>query len=498
MKASTQYQNIKDECERHLSHGRFDLVKAQLSEISPSKVPRAWRLPLAYISRRANLPAMGLKLLAPLIRPTESVDAPDATPSEKTEYAVLLQRSGANHEALELLKALDPNQTPEVRIARVHCYFGMWDYERAIPELKAYLLQPQTPFLATVSRLNLAAALVALGRFDEAPELIEQVISEAKSLGIEKLQGNAFELLAQIHVSRNDRALAMEVLLAAALKFGADNSLDMLFVEKWRAVLDAKQSGSIEPIIGVRKKALAFRHWETVRDCDLRALTVRFDDDLFRHLYFGTPYASYRNKLKAFLARTPTEPYYLFGSTTAPYLDLEEAVIIENSETSAQREPLQKGGKIHQLLEILSRDFYRPLSVGGIFAELFSGEYFDIHSSPNRVNQIIIRARKWAAQNGLPLSLNVSDGSVSLVLHENFAIRIPLERRSLDPYSSYLEILRRQFGEDTFSAAKGGQALGLSPSGFRRFAQWALDNGHLDMYGASKSTVYYLKPPQAA
>jgi len=484
MRSHAIYKELIERCEEALRAGHRHLAAQSLQELSPSKVPRVWRLPLANLCRRARLLALGLRLLTPVVRNQEAIREPGASADEKAEYAILLERCGAGREALELLKPLDPKQTPEVRIARVHCYFGMWNYELAVPELQEYLRQPRTPFLATVSRLNLAAAFIALGRLDEAPGFIEQVIADAGKMKNQKLQGNALELLAQIHVARNDRAAAAKALQEAVPLLGV-GSTDLLFVEKWRAVMDAKQTGAVEPILAVRKKALGMRHWETVRDCDLRALEVKFDLEPFHYLYFGTPYQAYRKKIVGLLGHAPSAAHLTLGKEGARCFDLENG-------TLEGGEDLRKAGKVHGLFEILMRDFYRPISLGGLFSELFRDEYFNIDTSPNRVMQIMTRARRWIRENDLPLSITARDGAFTCSIDGELSVRVLAERRMADPHAERVRALRHRYGENAFTSEDGCDVLGLSRTAFRNFIALAIEAGQIEKYGASTATVYYL------
>ncbi|NJL24506.1 MAG: hypothetical protein HC902_04615 [Calothrix sp. SM1_5_4] len=53
--------------------------------------------------------------------------------------------------------------------------------------------------------------------------------------------------------------------------------------------MNAVESDSVSPLLEFRNRAERLNHWPSVREADFLRLTIRFDRDLFDHLYFGTP-----------------------------------------------------------------------------------------------------------------------------------------------------------------------------------------------------------------
>ena len=480
------FVSLLEDCEREIRAGRVQGVAKRLSSLNTARIPREFQLPLANVCRRVGLYSLGMKVLARVVRPSRGALEMAATSAELAEYAVLLQRSGAVKEALRTLEQVDEASVPEAHLYRAYCHFNLWDYETAIPELERYLARPLSPYAKFVGSVNLAAALVATERREEALARLATDIAYAKEHGYSRLLGNCLELRAQIHLQRDDDSAAETDLEAAIRALGGSETIDQLFVHKWRAVLTSAKSGDVTAIEEFRAEALRRKDWESVREADLASLGIAFDEGKFRHLVFGTPFAPYRERIRRELGRWPEEMSFVLGPQDAPCLDVSSGEIDGASRLSA-------GKKCHQLLEVLLRDFYKPIRLGGLFAELFPGEHFDIFSSPDRIHQLIRRTRKWFLEEELPAAIVEDHGSYSVEIRGAFAFCVPLERKPVEPHLVQLDkLIGRASSQLSFTAREARAWLELSSTSFKRFASWAIKNGKLERIGTNNSTIYRL------
>src|SRR4051812_39165214 len=96
-----------------------DTIAAQesLAQLKGVKLPRAAIARMATLARQANLPAISVRLLNPVVRATRRIPT-DASDLEKAEYAAALTGIGAGEEALELLKGIDAKTLPQVYLFR--------------------------------------------------------------------------------------------------------------------------------------------------------------------------------------------------------------------------------------------------------------------------------------------------------------------------------------------------------------------------------------------
>lgn len=178
------------------------------------------------------------------------------------------------------------------------------------------------------------------------------------------------------------------------------------------------------------------------------------------------------------------ESYYLLGSVGGIVLDVETAEFIGIAN-------LKPGTKTHQILEILSRDFYRPVRIGTLFSELFPGEYFDINSSPSRVHQILYRARLWSESEELPFSINERHGNYRLEITGSFAVKVPLEHKAVDANAVYLMRLVQVFPNGRiFTAREARQAIQMSLTSFNRFINAYVAEGKIKRIGGGPNTKY--------
>lgn len=359
-------------CEEAVRAGQTSVAAALLTAIPAKEIPRELLRQAANLCRRVGKVSLGLRILTPIIRPQKLNDRP-ATPQEIAEYAVLLQRAGSVIEALQLLESLRGNGPHETYLYRAYCNFARWDYASAVPELETYLAGDLAPYARTVGEVNLASALIGAQQDSRALELLENLI--ANTGNALRLRGNCLEMSAQLRIRAGDLDLAAQELDAAAEIL--TGGLDRLFIQKWRSFISALRSGDIQSLIETREQAIALRHFETVRDVDHLILRIRFDEGRFEHLYFGTPSVGYREKIVESLRRRPGKDHLIIGDPSA--------------------EPVEFAGtdKVGQVLGLIARDLYRPIQLGSLFAELFPEEHFDIFHSPDRVHQLIRRARRW-------------------------------------------------------------------------------------------------------
>ena len=484
---SSSLESLHAECEANLRAGRPQVVARRLAGLTLARIPREWVLRLANVCRRAGLFTPGMKILAKVVHPENPRSAIQATSEELAEYAVLLQRSGAVKEAVHTLSKVDPMKVPEANLYRAFCHFGTWDAANAISCLEDYTRSPISAYSLLVGQVNLAAAYIMGEQIAEAMELIEKNIEAAGANNYTRLLGNSLELRAQAHLRRGNISEAKASLEQASQVFAGAQTLDELFVLKWQAIISGMESGDPSAILEFRELAAKRKAWEAVREADLFAIGVRFDERRFDHLMFGTPFAAYRSRITRETTRTPSRDEYLLGPEGSRCFDL----LTGHMEG---RELFPEGRKCHQLVEILLRDFYVPQRIGGLFAELFPNEYFDIFSSPSRVHQIIRRTRRVLESEGVPVEILVEGGQFQLKTEGEFSFKVPLERHSVDGHSKNFEALRLCFSSDsTFTAREARESLGLPRTSFQRFVNWALENGRVEKVSAHNATRYRLK-----
>jgi tetratricopeptide (TPR) repeat protein len=466
------------EANLRLGHGGQNL--ALLSALDLADIPRSFRLALADICRRSSLANLGLKIMAPIIFQTEPLGQP-VTAGELAGHAALLQRIGSIGEAGQILRRVDSKAAPEALLYQAFCLFTQWRYDEAVPVLRTYIASPIATYWKLVGRVNLASALVCTQLWEEAHAELTLLIETAEQSGAKRLLANCYEMRAQAYVKQRKFTEASEDLSAATGLLGLDQTSDQLFVMKWKAVLAAIISGDCEPLLRFRTEAETRNHGETLRETDLYLCKLREDDRRFNLLYFGTPYRAYRARIEAEIGRKPNNSSFSLGAPEGKLLDLTQGTLLRSTKA---------GGSIHRVLDLFYRDFYQPVRLGGIFAELFPEENFNIYTSPNRVHQVLRRARRALEKAGLPLKILETDGCYRAQPSSDCRVLVPLERVPLETNRKRLSDLAAAFGERTFATRDVCRVLSLSDATSNRLLRWGVDNHFLSCTGRGPATKY--------
>lgn len=134
-------------------------ARKKLKRLAPSQVPREKFATLANLLRRSGLIDRGLRLLNEIVRSDSKLIVP--TPEERLEYAMLLVRKGAIHEARELLGTVSADTHPDVLLYEIFTLIPEWRYRETIPLLTQYIDRiPDRPLQQLVGKVNLVAAYI--------------------------------------------------------------------------------------------------------------------------------------------------------------------------------------------------------------------------------------------------------------------------------------------------------------------------------------------------
>lgn len=478
------HENHFADIDMKIRAGQIQAARSLLGEIDPKSLPRDLRLQAANLCRRTDLVQRGLKILAPLVQFEKGRWRADAGAKELAEYAVLMQKSGAVFEAAAILRQIDPAQLPEALLYRAYCHMHLWEYDQAVAALAEYENVEQRPYPQLVGRVNRAAALIVLEKTSEALVTVNEVLDKAAQQQCVRLQANALELRAQVHIQRNAFQEARADLRAAAELIAANPAADYFYIKMWTAIIAGLEAKCTNAIAAVRAEALSRRQFESVRTLDLFALKIKFDEQLFEHLYFGSPYLLIRGRLLRDHGMRAVAREYFHGQSGGPALDLKSGKLQGPvGSKDATR-------KTHALLAALVRDFYRPSTPGSLFAEIFPGEFFNHETSVHRVHQAIYRARGWLEDNRLPVKIREHDGYYRLNVTGPFAFIMSADCGVVQTEALRLNRLAGHFGHRSFSAAEACAVLGVAHTSVKKLMKWARENGKIQRSGAGPTTIY--------
>jgi tetratricopeptide (TPR) repeat protein len=482
--ADQKYQDLITECDLLIKSGKINRVIQILSNLVMSQVPRSARQGLAKSCRRIGLIGHGLRLLHPVIRSQKILDEP-VQASEVCEYSALLSRNGSVHEALELLKGVDPAVAPEALLYQGQCHILNWDYAEAIGYFESFLVSSADDYSKLIARVNLISGYVVLLRLEEAAGMLAETIEMAENAGAHRLQANCYELWGQVYFWRNDFSNSRKMLKRATEILDNSQSHDQLLILKTEAIISALEENSDVPLTRFRSLAVKRKHWESVRDADLFRLKVIADQNQLDHLVFGTPKPAYRRRVETLIDGMPSRTY-VFGSEKGLLLNLQTGRMMGVDQ-------LLLGKKIHQMISALTRDFYAPINMGSLFHELYPDEFFNIDTSPPRIRQAILRAREWLDRHQIPASIEHSQGAYRFLITGEFGVRMELDHQEISPTMVRWQQLKEKFPSDiSFTSEEACHQMGWSRTTFRRLADWACQNELLSRSGTGKATAYQI------
>lgn len=490
-----------EELELLIRAGNFASVTKALKELNTKKIPRAELAIYANLANRVNFTRFTLRILSPIVRGEEGLLNP-AADVEKSEYADALRRNGLIEEAMQIFSEVDSRKHPIVLLRMAFCNFMQWKYTAAIPLLENYLRAvSHEDYARRIATINLAAALVTEGGNEVALGLLNPLRDETRNANNKLLHTNCLELMTQVYVRQGDWQKVAETLVDASRAATDDNTIYSRYIKKWRAIahsLKVKQVHS--ELYGCREDALRNQEWETVRECDLFIGFISQDRRLLENVYYGTPFPSYRKRILElvgdFELAAAGEYLWSLGTEKSPYtgpiLDLAKGGLDGGGPS------LEAGQLSHRLLILLCRDFYRPVSQGSAFSNLYPGEHFMQQGSTNRVCQVVRGLRSWLKKVAPDVSLETVNGSYRLQGDGAFNIRVPSELLSLSARELEWNTVRLAIKKDIFSKRDVMQAQNCSDSAAKRLLRWAVEVGRVQTVEWGAHTKYQVMGHEAS
>lgn len=481
---------ILDDIDQMIRNSRGGEARAALKKLKEKKLPRPLAARFAALAWRADLPALGVRALNPVVR---SDRKNPIVPSilERAEYAQCLIRLGAVEEASRLLDGLSSDACPQVLLYSASARISHWEYAQAIPLLSRYVKAAGlTRYQRIVGMTNLAAALVYERQHERATPLLHNLVYETSVKRMSLLFGVSLELSAQNFALQRKFGEMEKCLAKASESMQGSQIVDEFFVRKWKAIASAlkNKAKAGKELAPIREEARSRKHWETLRQCDQIEAMATGDDELFLRVYFGTPFGAFRKRLVDDYGKPPELPreysWALTPSKGGPSYDLLRGASV------GKTEGLKPGQLQHRLLTALCLDFYRPIRLASLHFCLYPGEVYNPVSSPFRVYEAVKRLRQWLEACDLPLRVAEDDGAYSLEAVSPCRLILPGAEVVSHRHGPALERLREAFGEEAFSIHDACKLLELPLRTAHRLVKDSTDEGKLERVGRSRSTRY--------
>ncbi|MGZ5279476.1 MAG: hypothetical protein ACXWC9_06020 [Pseudobdellovibrionaceae bacterium] len=508
-KSSPNQPDLLSQLDQLTRKGQQGSARQILVETNIKKIPRAQVAAFADLARRLNMPKLMLVLLRPLIHQQLLGEAP-ASIQEKALYATALSRTGVFLEAQKILQGLDDEKNPEVLLFVAQNLMLQWDYLSAIPKLKKYVARTEiTPYMKWVGKVNLASSLIGEMRWKEAEEMLHSLRTELEVMDPQSeeaesyalLHANALGLLAHSSFLQGDLQGAQKAVQESRRILTGSQSRYELLAKKWQAIIQLfqqpKDTESLRQFRQLKEEAVKARDWETARDFEFfEALSLR-DDEQFLRLYHGTPYTSYRKRIKKIYQPQVQIPkmveWNFAGPDGSPTGDDGNRIFdLSKGCELGGRSNLASQPLLFRLLRFLTKDFFRPVALGSVFSALYPDEKFNPETSPNRAYLVAKRLRKWFETHDIPLEIEVDNEWFRLKALKPYAIRVSFQNFNVSKNDALLESLQRHFGERKFSADQVIDEIGLSPSQVQKFLTWAVQRRKLRRSKAGRSALFAL------
>lgn len=453
--------------------GQKQTVLEELAKILKDNPTKSFLPQLARIANRNHAYVQALRILHPVIR-EDREKISQASPEALNIYATSLMWIGSLEEAEKCLQRI--KGSAESLLTEAFICFAKWDYQKAVFILLKYINSSQiSDYQKLVGQINLLAALIATGNLKQARVVSEDLMLILKeNPNYKLLYGNSFELKAQIEILENSYEKALVSLSESEKSLTDQPGRYLLYVNKWRAIaqLGLRPQDSIvqQSLLKVKQDALRLRNWETLRDCDFHEARLTENKKLLQRILLGTPYPAYHNRIQILfgihLKDSRHLTYYPANPTVeAQQIGLNLDNISDNSFLSSTSWPL---------LQLMTKDIYRPPRMGVVFSALYGNEYFDPFTSPQRVRNSIFRFNNWATQQKNGFQIKILQGDFQLVGSEGIGVSCTQHKRPLDSWQAALKYFKMQNESRSFTSADFSKKLGITQRSALNILQKAL------------------------
>lgn len=403
-------------------------AKKILVDICKSEIPRHLVVDISQFARRLNMPSIILKNLHPIIHS----ELPDIQPTdmEIALYSVGLYLNGAFQEAeKKLITVVNNNNNnnncePQIYFIMALCYMKQWKYKKAIGPLFQFQKQiSKTSYEFLLSELNISACYQALGQSDLSLKHLEIVLKQNSYLN---LKSSAHEIYAQILFSKNEYSKALLIL---------ETNIDKnsFFYKKWFYLIHLYLNynhHSVQQLTDFQSEAKSAGQFEIVRDIDFHIFLKKKDYDSLQLLKKTSHFSSFQYRINQVLPKSISKKMFLMLKTN-PINSVNQNqnnsdwVINYHSGniTFKNTEMLCLKGLVKKIFLLLLSESYSSFQIGEIFSHLYPNEYFNYHSSPKRVLQIVFRLQEKL--NSMPekiITLELKKHKIKLVFNENIFI----------------------------------------------------------------------------
>ncbi len=476
----------------------------EFSKINARTLTRAELTPYANLARRLGKSNEAIRVLRQFVRPKAKVPM-EATSEEKLEYAMALIKLGALNEGIKLVETVDGKQFPDRYLFASFAHISEWQYQEASVLIEKYIEHPEvTEYSVLVAKVNLLSCYIFTGNYDKAETLIQNLLSHTDNDVVTKARRTIFLSAAQLHILRKDFNNAQKNIDAAFALMSTQNSIDSVVLQKWNWILNVNKFGPLKKYLDelktIRANARNFSSPEALRDIDYQQGLYFSDTKILNHVYFGTPFLSFKEKIKKSYQRihnTPFEPSEEYVWDLSQDIGEKNEVNflnVQDGANSFSSHQLRPGSSCQRFLQILARDFYRPLSTYQVHNLLFEESFYNPNSTPKKIHQASYRLNQWLEEANIPATVFMKKSFFYIEQTQKFSLIIDNKPRSDPRVIEFCESLFVEFAENWFSSTDASRKLNLPRRTMTLNLKLAADEGLLIKMGAGPTTRFCVKP----
>ncbi len=500
----SQDESPLEKAERQLRAASLTEAKITFSEISVKDVVRKDLYKYANLARRLGLNIEAIQVLRPFVRPKDK-NPQEATPKEKNEYAMALIKLGALNEALKLLESIDAEKHPEAWLYSAFAKITQWKYNEASLLLEKFIEHPSVdPYAKLTAQANLLSTYVFNSSLNKARLLFTYLMDVSKEDHAKRIRGSILYLGAQINILDKDFTAAELCLSEASHGVSRPNSLENLLVDKWKLVLALSSEGpnpqnlaALEPL---KKRAIDLKNYETIREIDFYSALFKNDKHLLEHVYFGTPFPTYRKMiLSRFKAHTGedlelSQTYnWCPGDSLNIIRENTDYVEVSTGFNSFGDAFLKKGMLTQRLFKLLASDFYRPVGIYQICNEVFDQQFVNPVYSFDLVTQLVFRLNEWCRQGNIPINIKIRKEVVYVDAPATINFKVELEEGSDPRVLRFVDELRGLVGNNEFTASQISDSIDIARRTVARYLSFGVNDGLIEKKGAGPKTKYKIR-----
>lgn len=467
-------------------------------------------LPLfANLARRLGQTELALRVLRPFVRP-DATHPTDSHVEEKLEYAMALIKLGAINEGLKLLEGINPELYPNRFLYGAFGCIYQWNYREAAQLLEKYCAHTQVPaYSRLTAQANLLSCYQFIGDTDHAFPLIDELLLKTRESGALRLRRNILTLAAQAYIHDQKWSEAVEALHETSNPdYGQASGLDKLLNAKWSLILDLHREGASAELKArfelLIHGAVELKNYETLRDLDFYRGLFFGDAELLVHVYFGSPYDSYKTKIQIAYEERYSKPlrlpssyaWKLGGSQEKKPSAAPRQIDVLDGRNSYSDHRLKPGQLLQKYFSILTRDFYRPLSLHQIHDEIFQEHYFNPVTTPKRIHQLTHRLNAWLKDAKVPLEICSKNNFLEIQAHAPVDIVVGNLVFIDNKLAAFLSHLHSKFSNISFTSLEVAAALKIPPRSATRLLKAATDQGFVLRLASGPKTRFALNTKQ--